>query len=722
LHQSPYNTPYMSQTLSAFLQPKRLAIVGASARPESVGHALLRNLVLEAPADRVAEVFAVNPKGGEIDGCRIYKSLAEIGQDIDLIVVAVPPRFIPDLMAEAAAVGVRAAIIISAGFGETGEDGQNLQDQLLNRAREHQIRLLGPNCLGLIRPPEGLNASFAAGMPPKGHVGVISQSGALITGLISYARTERFGMSAAISTGGKADLSDHDWLSILGEDPHTHSIALYKESVRHPQAFLQTAREVSRHKPIVVLKGGSSEAGAKAASSHTGSLAGSQAAYTAAFRQSGMLEVQTIGDFMAWSRALSAQPPAPGNRLAILTNAGGPGVLAADAASRCGLELVTLSAATLDALNAVLPSVWSHNNPVDIIGDATPDRFAQALRILGEAEEVDGIVIIMTVQFMTDPLSIAESIARIVGDASWNIPTCASFIGLVGTEVGSYLDQRRIPEFNMPEQAVSAMSALMRRGAWLNRASNSAGQNLKQHPAPELQRAQQALDRARTAGQINLDLTRAREILQAAGIRYNGAGHGSSIDETVQEADRIGYPVAIKINSPDVLHKSDVGGVVLDVADAGDVRRACKEIVASVQVHQPDARIDGFSVEQQVKGTEIIIGVSRDPTWGPMIMVGMGGIFVEVYKDVSFRLLPISHDDAFEMIGEIDAQPLLDGARGRPSLNRQELAGILCRVSLLIEHTQGIEELDINPLVITGAGLVAIDARVIARVKEHGPA
>jgi len=705
----------MSQTLSTFLQPERLAIIGASARPESVGHALLRNLILEAPADRVAEVFAVNPKGGEIDGCRVYKSLAEIGQNIDLIVVAIPPRFIPDLMTEAAAVGVRAAIIISAGFGETGKDGQALQDQLLARAREHQIRLLGPNCLGLIRPPEGLNASFAAGMPPSGYVGVISQSGALITGLISYAHSERFGMSAAISTGGKADLSDHDWLALLGNDPHTHAIALYKESVRHPQAFLQTAREVARDKPIVVLKGGSSEAGAKAAASHTGSLAGSQAAYSAAFRQSGMLEARTIGDFMAWSRALAAQPPAAGKRLAILTNAGGPGVLAADAASRSGLELVALSTGTMDALNAVLPSVWSHNNPVDIIGDATPDRFARALRILGEAEEVDGIVVIMTVQFMTDPLCIAESIAGIAGDPSWRTPTCASFIGLVGTEVGSYLDERRIPEFNTPEQAVSAMSALMQRGLWLHRTSGGAVQKLERHPAPALQCARQALDRARAEGQINLDLTRAREILQAAGVRYNDAGHGSSIDETAREADRIGYPVAIKINSPDVLHKSDVGGVVLDVVNTDSVRRACKEIIASVRAHQPDASLDGFSVEQQVKGTEIIIGVSLDPTWEPMIMVGIGGIFVEVYKDVSFRLLPISHDDALDMIGEIEAQPLLDGARGRPGLNRQELAGVLCRVSQLIEQTEGIEELDINPLVITDTGLVAIDARVIAR-------
>jgi len=658
-------------------------------------------------------IHPVNPKGGEILGQRVYESLAAIGEPVDLVLVAIPPKYIPDLMHECAEVGCRAVIVISAGFGELGEEGAALQRRMVEAAREHDIRIVGPNCLGVIRPDSQLNASFALMAPRPGRIGLLSQSGALVTGLLSYAERERFGLSAAVSLGGKADVEDEDVMRWLGRDEHTGALAVYVEAFQEPRAFYEVARAIAAEKAVVAIKGGTTAAGAKAASSHTGSLAGSQAAYRAAFAQAGVLQAPTIADFIGWSRALAQQPPAPGHRLAIVTNAGGPGVLAADAADRHGIALAQLSEQTLAALDGVLPSVWSHNNPVDVIGDATPERYAAALAILGAAPEVDGLVVIMTVQAMTDPGATADAIARAHADPSWTKPLVASFIGLFGTEEGSYLDERGVPEFNTPERAVSAMGALMRRGAWLRRGEAEPAGDFGM-PAPDPSRARRILEDAAGEGQHNLDLARARQVLASAGLTYNRSGTAHDEDEAARIAADVGYPVVVKVVSPDVLHKSDVGGVVLDVIDADGVREACAGIRQRVGEHQPDARIDGFTIEQQVKGTEIIVGMSRDPDFGPLLMCGMGGIFVEVYKDVAFRLVPLERRDALDMIDEIQAQPLLDGARKRPKLDRAELAEVLLRISTLVTRMPDIAELDVNPLVITDTGLVAIDARVIA--------
>lgn len=713
--------PTMTQDLDLFFRPRSVAVIGASADEDKVGHALLRNLLFNRmrgddnrDSGFAGPVYPVNPKGGEIVGQKVFKSLSEIGEPVDLILVAIPPRFINGVLDEAAGIGVKNAIIISAGFAEMGAEGKKLQDDMLAKAREHDIRLIGPNCLGVIRPTNRLNASFAESAPPAGSIGVLSQSGALITGIISFAEREQFGLSAAVSLGSKADVEDEDIVRWFATDDHTNAVALYVEAFTEPQNFIAAASELSKHKPVVAIKGGSTAAGAKAASSHTGSLAGSMAAYRAAFAKAGVQQASTISEFLGWSRALSCQPVAPGKRIAIVTNAGGPGVLSADAADRYGLELAQLSDETLSKLNDVLPRVWSHNNPVDVIGDATPERYRDALNILGQADEVDGIVVIMTVQAMTDPDDTARAIAEAHEEPSWKKPLLCSFIGLIGTEVGSHLDARGVPEFNLPEQAVSAMAALVRRGAWLERKEPPAPTDLK-HPEPDFARARRIVQEAQKEGHLNLDLARATEALGAAGIRYNQSKTAANEDEAVDCAESIGYPVVIKVISKDVIHKSDVGGVVLNVIDADGVRSACAGIRERIETHQPGAQIDGFTVEEQVSGTEVIIGMSRDPDFGPLMMVGMGGIFVEVYKDVAFRLVPLTRRDALEMIGEIQAQPLLDGARGRPKLDRAELAELLLRISSLVEATPEIEELDLNPLVITHDGLVAIDARIIAR-------
>ncbi len=705
--------------LDPFFAPRSVAVVGASNRESSVGYAVMRNLLFggAGSTDRAkgfqGKIFPVNPKGGEILGERAYENLAAIGEPIDTIVVAIPPKYIVPLMAEAGAAGVKAGIIISAGFAEMGDEGKALQDEMVTAARKHGIRLIGPNCLGVIRPQSQLNASFGAGAPPAGKIGLLSQSGALITGIISYAEGEQFGLSAAVSLGAKADVADEDVVRWLAKDDETTALAIYVEAFQEPREFYDAIKEVSAVKPVVAIKGGATEAGAKAASSHTGSLAGSLAAYTAAFNQAGVIQARNILQFMSWSRALAYQPPAKGNRLAIVTNAGGPGVLCADAAARHGVELAVLSDDTIAKLNQVLPAVWSHNNPVDVIGDATPERYRDALNIIGAAPEVDGVVVIMTVQAMTDPKETAQAIIDAHDDPSWKKPLLSSFLGLIGTEVGSMLDARGIPEFNTPEFAVSAMGALMKRGAYLARAEVDAS-GVPDMPAPDLDKAKSLLAEAAEAGQSNLDLARARDVLACAGIRYNGSGTAASDEEAVEVADSIGYPVVIKLISPDVVHKSDVGGVVLDVIDGAGVRDACAQIRRDVEAHQPGARITGFTIEEMVKGTEVIVGMSRDPGFGPLMMVGMGGVFVEVYKDVAFRLIPLDRRDAMEMIGEIQAQPLLDGARGKPVLNRAELAEVLLRVSNLVDAIPSIKEIDLNPLVITkDRGLVAIDARVI---------
>jgi acetyltransferase len=699
--------------LEAFLSPSSVAVIGASDRPESVGHAVLANLLGRrgGPAF-AAPVYPVNPKGGEILGHQVYESLAAIEGDLDLIVVCIPPRFIPGVMTEAGAKNVAAAIVISAGFAEMGEPGLALQAEMLEAARAAGIRIIGPNCLGVIRPINHLNASFAAAAPPPGKIGLLSQSGALITGVISYAEVERFGLSAAISLGAKADVNDLEIIELLDADPETAALAIYVEAFPEPRQVYEALRRCS--KPVVALKGGATAAGARAAASHTGSLAGSMAAYRAAFAQAGAVLADGIGDFLGFARALAHQPPAPGNRLAIVTNAGGPGVISADEAGRHGIELATLSPETLAALDKVLPAVWSRNNPIDVVGDATPERYRDALNIVGAAPEVDGVVVIMTVQAMTDPMATAAAIAEAAADPSWSKPLVSSFLGLAGTEAGSYLDARGVPELATPEQAVAAMGALMQRGARLRRPAAPATE-LPAMPAPDLDRARAVLAEARAAGQKNLDLDRARQALAAAGIRYNGSGTAQTAADAVRVADEIGYPVVIKVISPDVIHKSDVGGVVLDCVSAADVEAACAAISSRIRAHDRSARITGFTVEEQVSGTEIIVGVSRDPGFGPLLMVGMGGIFVEVYKDVTFRLIPLERADALEMIDEIRAQALLDGARARPVLDRGELAEVILRIARMVEEIPEIEELDINPLVITAdRGLVAIDARVIA--------
>lgn len=710
----------MPTDLDQFFQPRSVAVVGASASAEKVGYALMRNLLygrMSGEADREAgfpgPVYAVNRNGGVILGQKAYTSLSEIGESIDLAVVAIPPKYIVDLMDEAGDVGIGHAIIISAGFAEMGEEGKALQDRMLERARARGIRLVGPNCLGILRPATRLNASFAESPPPAGRIGLLSQSGALITGIISYAIRERFGLSAAASLGSKADVEDEDILRWYAQDDETGAVALYVESFTEPRQFFEAAQALAARKPVVAIKGGTTAAGAKAASSHTGSLAGSMAAYSAAFSQSGVLQATNIADFIGWARALASQPAADGKRLAIVTNAGGPGVLSADAADRYGLSLAELSEQTREALDAVLPRVWSHNNPVDVIGDATPARYRDALNILGRAPEVDGIVLIMTVQAMTSPLETAQAIVDAHDDPSWTKPLCCSFMGLIGTETGSFLDARGIPEFNLPENAVGAMAALMRRGQWLARVEPEA-LALPLHPAPHLERAAELVRRAQADGQRNLDLARATDVMRCVGLRYNRSAAATDEDAAVRHASEIGYPVVLKLISPDVVHKSDVGGVVLNVIDEAGVREACGRIRERVEAHQPGARITGFTVEEQVSGTEVIVGMSRDRDFGPLMMVGMGGVFVEVYKDVTFRLVPLTRRDALDMIGEIRAQPLLDGARGRPELDRGELAEILLRVSELVQHVPEIEELDLNPLVITDEGLVAIDARVVA--------
>jgi acetyltransferase len=705
-------------SLDAFFAPRSVAVIGASADPSSVGYAVARNLLYGCAGseDRGAgfdgPIHLVNPKGGELLGQRVHESLRRVAEPVDLLIVAVPAKAVVSVLEEAAEVRARAAIVMSAGFAEMGEEGRALKEELAKTARAAGIRVIGPNCLGVMRPASKLNASFSADATPDGHIALLSQSGALITGLLTYAHRERFGFSASVSIGEKADVTDEEVLDWLAADERTRLIAHYVESFDDPRAVFEALRRTSARTPVVAIKGGSSAAGAHAASSHTGALAGSSGAYRAAFAQAGVLEARTIGDFVAWSRALAFQSPAPGDRIAVLTNAGGPGVLAADAIARAGLRVAELSDATRAALDEALPPVWSRGNPVDVIGDAGPERYVAALDALGRAPEVDGIVVILTVQAMTSPREVACALVEAHREGEWDKPVLSSFLGMIGTEAAECLDAYGIPEYDVPERAVGAMGALVRRGRWLRRRPVEPTR-FAHLPTPDLPGARRAIEPLRASGRRHLDLEQARRILRLAGIPYGATAAAADAEEAVEQAESIGYPVVVKVRSRDVVHKREAGGVVLNVIDADHVRRACALIRERLAERAPDAVLEGFVVEEQVEGAELVIGAFHDPGFGPIVMAGVGGSLVEVLEDVAFRLVPLERLDALEMLDELRTQGLLDGARGAPAVDRRELAELVVRLSDLMEAAPEIAEIDVNPLMITDRGLVATDARVI---------
>jgi acetyl coenzyme A synthetase (ADP forming)-like protein len=707
--------------MKKFFHPKSIAIVGASQNPDNLGHDVLENLLLgEAGRDRSngyqGKVHPVSLKYDEVLGLKACRRVLDISGLLDLAVLIIPSKAIPQVMEECGQKGCKNVVIISAGFREHGEEGKKREQHVVEIARKHGIRFIGPNCLGVFSTYEQLNASFAPRMPDKGPVAMISQSGALCTAIIAYAKQEHIGFSNFVSSGNKADVEDSDLIEYFNEDPLTKVTAIYMESINDGRRFFDIAKQIAVKTPIVILKVGKTEAGKKAASSHTGALAGADWAYEAAFRQAGIIRVATMYELFDASRAFAYQPIPNGENIAILTNSGGPGVIASDTAFEIGLPLAELSSDTKAKFDAICPPTWSHGNPIDIIGDADVNRYMKCLDVLLDAPEVDGIVLIAAPVTMADPLTLAKSIAERAKNTKK--PIIANFVGVIGEESEDYLEAAGVPTIEFPERAVRAMHSLVRFKRVLDR---EILRKKQKEPTPgdvdphSHKRCEEIFKKVRIEGRRLLTLNEAREIFELLGLPMSKSRIATSEEEAVRFCEELGFPLAMKISSKDIVHKTEAGGVKLNVTDTDEAKKAFRTIIKNVRNFQPDARVEGVVIDQMVSGSETIIGVSSDPQFGPMVMFGLGGTMVEVYKDVTFRLIPLTKIDALEMLEEIKGKASYQGARGQPAADPDELAELIVRVSEAVSMHPDIQELDANPLIVSKDGLVAVDARILIR-------
>jgi acetyltransferase len=702
--------------LDPLFRPGSVAVIGATEKDGSVGRTVLWNLI-SSPFG--GTVFPVNPKRSSILGIKAYPSLAEIDDPVDLAVIVTPATTAPGLMAECAAKGVKGVIIISAGFREVGPEGAELERRVLAEARAARIRVVGPNCLGVMNPIGGLNATFAAGMAAPGSVGLVSQSGALLTAVLDWSAREGVGFSSVVSLGSMLDVGWGDVIYYFGDDPDTSSILIYMETIGDARAFLSAAREVALTKPIIVIKPGRTAQAAKAAASHTGSLTGSDEVLDTAFRRAGVLRVDSIADLFGMAEILAKQPRPKGPNLTIVTNAGGPGVLATDALVGGGGRLTELSEATMAAYDEVLPAVWSHNNPVDIIGDAPPERYAKALEIAAADPAADGMLVILTPQAMTDPTRTAQVLvpyARIEGK-----PVLASWMGGRDVEEGAAILRRAgIPTFDYPDTAAEMFNYLWRSSVDLRGLYETPV--LPEEPERALDRAAASdlIRAARVEGRTLLTEAESKAVLSAYGIPIAETRVARTTDEAVEAAEAIGYPVVVKLHSRTITHKTDVGGVQLNLADADAVRGAWRTIEAAVGGARGPEHFEGVTVQPMINytGYELIIGSSLDAQFGPVLLFGMGGQLVELFRDRALGLPPLTSTLARRMIERTTIAGALPGIRGRRPIDLDALEQLLVRFSLLVVEQRRIKEIDINPLLASPERLIALDARIVL----HNPA
>ena len=696
--------------LEPFFKPRSVALIGATETPGSVGRTLLQNLTGASFGGRVVPV---NPKRDNVLGIKAYRSVADIPGEVDLAVIATPAPTVPALIGQCADRAIPAAVIISAGFRETGAAGAELERQVIVEARRGRMRLIGPNCLGVMSPLTGLNATFAHGIARPGNVAFLSQSGALLTAILDWSLREQVGFSAFISLGAMLDVGWGDLIDYLGNDPSTHSIVLYMESIGDARGFLSAAREVALTKPIIVIKAGRSEAASRAAASHTGALTGSDDVLDAAFRRSGVLRVTDIGDVFHLADVLGKQPRPAGPRLTMVTNAGGPGVLATDALIAAGGELAPLEATTVTQLDAALPAAWSRGNPVDVLGDADPVRYAKALELVAADRSSDGLLVILTPQDMTDPTLIAEGLskhARIEGK-----PILASWMGGAQVAAGvEILNRAGIPTFAFPDDAARAFCYMWRYTDNLRGLYETPGRRAEGETQPETARA--TIDGARADGRTLLDEHESKAILASYGIPVVPTRVARDEAEAMAVAVELGFPVAVKLWSRTITHKTDVGGVKLGLSDAAAVAQAFREIRASVSSKVGESHFLGVTVQPSVdrgSGLELILGSAADPQFGPVLLFGTGGELVEVFRDRALALPPLNTTLARRMMEQTRIFRAFAGARGRPPVDLEALAALLVRFGDLVVEQPRIREIDINPLLASPAGLVALDARVV---------
>ncbi len=698
--------------LDKIFDPRRVAVIGASDTPQSVGYTVFRNLIGSGFS---GVVYPVNPKRESVQGIQAFKDIASLPHAPDLAVICTPSATVPGLIRSLGQAGTRGAVIISAGFREIGEEGRKLEKRIVEEQSKFQnMRILGPNCLGIIVPGIHLNASFATATPKKGHIGFISQSGALCTSVLDWAIDEGIGFSHFVSVGNMLDVSMADLIDYFGSATDTQSIILYIESITEAREFMSAARAFSRTKPIVAYKAGRFAESAQAAASHTGAMAGVDAVYEAAFQRAGIERIFLIEDMFDCAELLARQRPPKGSRLAIVTNAGGPGVMTTDHVIERTGELAQLSEKTIERLNAVLPPFWSHHNPIDVLGDAPPDRYARALEIVLEDEEVDAALVILTPQSMTDPTRTAEAVAEVASKR--HKPILAAWMGGSTVEEGcQVLNKANIPTYRTPEKAVRAFMHLV-----------SYARNLSTlHETPrdipvsfrlDRQQLRTIFDTVLTEGSEILSENLSKAFLEAYDIPVTKPWVARTPDEAAELASRIGYPVVMKIHSPDITHKTDVGGVILNLASDEAVRQAFDRMLKRATVKRPEAKIIGVTVQKMVtypNSFELILGTKKDPVFGAVIMVGTGGVAAEVFRDRALAMPPLNESLARQALESLKSWPLLKGYRGRPGVNIDRLIEILIRFSYLVADYPEISELDVNPLLCTPEDVIALDARVV---------
>ncbi len=709
--------------LRAIFAPKSIAVIGATEQEGRVGRTVLWNLISNPFG---GTVYPINKRHHHVLGIKAYASVGDVPEPVDLAVIVTPAPTVPDIVGECVAAGVKGAIIISAGFKEAGAAGVELERRITEQARG-KMRLIGPNCLGVMRPRTHLNATFASAMARPGTVGFISQSGALLTAVLDWSFRENVGFSACVSVGSMLDVDWGDLINFLGDDPHTHSIMIYMESIGDARSFISAAREVALTKPIIVIKAGRTAAAAKAAASHTGALAGSDDVLDAVFRRCGVLRVNSIADLFYMAEVLAKQPRPSGPRLTIVTNAGGPGVLATDTLIAMGGELAELSDETMAALNQVLPPHWSHGNPIDILGDADPERYAQALAIAAKDPNSDGLLVALTPQAMTDPTETARGMIPFA--MTRGKPVLASWMGGKDVVAGeAILNQANIPTFGYPDTAARIFT-LMWRYAYNLRGLYETPTLVAPaaEAASERARVPELIAAARASGRTLLSEFESKQVLAAYGIPTVPTRIAASEDEAVKCAAAIGYPVVLKLHSYTITHKTDVGGVQLNLADAEAVRRAYRAIEAAAGTAMPPPprgakHFLGVTVQPMVKleGYELIVGSSIDAQFGPVLLFGAGGQLVEVFRDRALSLPPLNTTLARRMMERTTIHKALLGVRGRAPVDLAALAGLMVQFSQLVVEQRWIKEIDINPLLAGPGdkGIIALDARVVLHGAE----
>ena len=703
---------YTPRSLQPIFSPKSVAVIGATEKAGSVGRTVIWNLI-SSPFG--GTVYPVNPKRENILGIKAYPNIKDLPDQIDLAVIVTPAPTVPGIIEECVEAGAQGAIVISAGFKEVGPEGAKLEDEILENARRGKMRVIGPNCLGVMNPLTGLNATFATAAAQPGNVAFISQSGALCTSVLDWSFKEHVGFSAFVSIGSMLDVGWGDLIYHLGDDPHTNSIVIYMETIGDARSFMSAAREVALAKPIIVIKPGRTEGAARAAASHTGSLTGSDEVLEAAFRRCGVLRVNSIGEIFSMAEVLSKQPRPNGPNLTILTNAGGPGVLAVDALITSGGKLAEVSPEAMKKFNEILPPQWSHNNPVDILGDASPERYAQALEVAAQDENSDGLLVVLTPQAMTDPTATAEALKNYA--QSYEKPILASWSGGQDIAAGeSILNKAGIPTFMYPDTAAEAFAYMWKYTDNLQALYETV--SLPQENASSIDRetASAIIQNARRSKRLLLTEAESKQLLASYGIPTVPTHIAASADEALAKAEELGYPVVLKLHSETVTHKMDVGGVQLNLNGEQAVRSAFEAIKQGVtKKHSADDFL-GVTVQPMIKlddAYELIIGSSIDPQFGPVVLFGMGGSLVEVFKDRALGMPPLNTTLARRMMERTKIFNALEGVRGRPPVDISALETLLVHFSQLVAEQRWIKELDINPLLASHEGLLALDARVL---------